>query len=1055
VRLSDSSIRKPVTTAMIAVGLLVFGFLGVTRMPVDVYPNVTLPMIVIATFYPGAGPLEVESEISNPIEQRVGTISNIKDITSRSIENISIIQMQFEWGTNLDAASSDVRDRLDQVASLLPDDATKPFIFKFDPSMMPVLQMGMYGDIDPMALRDIADDFAEGLQRAPGVAAASVAGGTRRQVQIQIDIRKLAAAGITNEQLTQTLRAQNLNYPVGTISSQNRRYIIRLVGEYPDVAAVRNTVIGAKGNVPVLLKDVADVSWRPEETETRARFNGRNCVFMVVQRRPDANTVRVADAVKKEMERLKLTLPSGVEVGTFFDGSIQINRSISNVTSNILIGGILAVMILFVFLRRFRATMFVAFSIPVSIFFAVFFMYIFGFTINILSMAGLAIAVGMVVDNAIVAFESIYRHREEGDEPFPAASVGTQEIAMAITASTLTTVVVFLPMLMIRGLLQIFFKELVWAVVGSLMASLAVALTLIPMLSSRFLPRVKIRFRKGEGEGARPIEASGPGLIGWTERFYDNLESGYGRLIGWAVGRRRLVVGITVLLFIVSLALVPFIGREFMPGQESWFHTVTAEMPVGTSVEKTDSAVTRLEKYINETWSDDMTGISVQVGGSANIYAAIFGSTGSNVGTMNLILKDKTRRRHSVAEIDAGIRSTAATIPGLKVRTEDRSMTTMMGGGAAVEVDITGHDLAIADSLSRQIIAAIDTIPGLVDLKSSREPGKPEIQLVIDRQKAALFGLTPYQIGSALRTQVEGTAASQFRLAGKEYDMMVRLRPDQRNSITDITGLSVNGPMGTVPLGNLVTVRTGTSPLEIEHKNTARIVRITGKAVGTSPGQLATRVGNAIRPITVPAGFDVRLSGSYQDMVNTFRDLGLVVLVALILVFMVMASQFESFRDPFIIMFTVPFGLIGVLWALFLTKTALSVTSGLGILVLMGVVVNNGIVYIDYVNQLRRNKGMNLIDAVKEGGRVRLRPILMTSLTTIFGLIPLALQIGEGAELWSPLGRAMIGGMIVSTFLPLIFIPVLYVIFETRSERARQRKAAQPAATRPTDAAGQ
>jgi HAE1 family hydrophobic/amphiphilic exporter-1 len=1031
---------------MIAVGLLVFGFLGVTRMPVDVYPNVTLPMVVIATFYPGAGPLEVESEISTPVEQRVGTISNIKDITSRSIENMSMVMLQFEWGTNLDAASSDVRDRLDQVAALLPDDATKPFIFKFDPSMMPVLQMGMYGDIDPMTLRDVADDFAEGLQRAPGVAAASAAGGTRRQIQIQVDIRKLAASGITTDNLALALKAQNLNYPVGSVSSQNRRYIIRLIGEYPDVNAVASTVVGMKGNAPILLKDVADVSWQPEENEIRSRYNGQNCIFIVVQRRPDANTVRVADAVKKEMERLKPTLPSGVKVGTFFDGSIQINRSISNVTSNLVIGGLLAVMILFVFLRRFRATMFVAFSIPISIFFAVFFMFVFGFSVNILSMAGLAIAVGMVVDNAIVAFESIFRHREEGDEPFEAASVGTSEIAMAITASTLTTVVVFLPMLMVRGLLQVFFKELVWAVVGSLLASLAVALTLIPMLAARFLPKVKVRFRKGEGEGARPLTEPGKGLMGWSERFYDSLENGYGRLIGWAVGHRRLVVGITVLLFVVSLALVPFLGREFMPGQESWFHTITAEMPVGTSVAKTDSAVSRLEQYIRETWHEDMEGISVQVGGSSNIHASIFGSSGANIGTMNLILKDKTKRPHSIAEIDAGIRATAAGIPGLKVRTDDRTMTTMMGGSAAVEVDIIGHDLATADSLSRKIIAAIDTIPALVDLKSSREPGKPEVQLVVDRQKAALFGLTPYQIGSALRTQVEGTAASQFRMAGKEYDILLRLRPDQRNSLTDIAGMSVNGPMGTVPLGNLASIRTGTSPLEIEHKNTARIVRITGKAVGTSPGQLAQRVGNAIRPIPVPAGFNVKLSGSYEDMMNTFKDLALVVLVALVLVFMVMASQFESFRDPFIIMFTVPFGLIGVLWALFLTKTALSVTSGLGILVLMGVVVNNGIVYIDYVGQLRRNKGMDLIEAVKEGGRVRLRPILMTSLTTIFGLIPLAMQIGEGAELWSPLGRAMIGGMIVSTFLPLIFIPVLYVIFENRSERARVRKAAAAAA---------
>ncbi|MEO0081795.1 MAG: efflux RND transporter permease subunit [candidate division WOR-3 bacterium] len=1025
-RLSDAAIRRPVTTAMIAVGLLVFGLIGVTRMPVDVYPDVALPMVVIATFYPGAGPLEVESEISSPIEQRVGTISNVKDITSRSLENLSIVQMQFEWGTDLDAASADVRDRLDMAASLLPDDATRPFILKFDPSMMPVVQMGMYGDIDPMTLRDVAEDFADGLQRAPGVAAVSVAGGTRRQVQIQIDLRKLAASGITNEQLVQTLKAQNLNYPVGALSDLERRYLIRLIGEYSDLQAVRNTVIGTKGNSPILLQDVAEVAWLPEESEARARYNGQNCVFIVVQRRPDANTVRVAQAVKHEIHRLRRTLPAGVDVNVFFDSSLQVNRSISNVTTNIIIGGILAVMVLFVFLRRFRATMFVAFSIPVSIFFAVFFMYIFGFSVNILSMAGLAIAVGMVVDNGIVAFESIFRHREEGDDPLRAASVGTSEIAMAITASTLTTVVVFLPMLLVSGLLQVFFKELVWAVVGSLLASLAVALTLIPMLSSRFL--------KMPAPGT-----SATGLRAWTERLYTALEQRYGRILGWAVHHRRVVVFVAVLLFLVSLALLPFIGREFMPAQESWFHTVTAEMPVGTSAEKTDSAITRLERYIRTTWGEELEGISVQVGGSTNVFSAIFGSSGSNIGTMNLILRERARRKHSIAEIDQGIRREAATIPGLRVRTEERSLATFMGGTAPVEIDITGHDLATADSLTRMVISAIDTIPGLVDIRSSREPGKPEIQLVVDRQKAALYGLTPYQIGAALRTQIEGNAATQFRLAGREYDILLRLRPDQRNSITDILGLVVNGPMGAVPLRNLVVVRSGTSPLVIEHRNTARIVRITGKNVGKSSGQLAQEVGRAVRAIPIPPGFDMRLSGSYEDMVRTFKDLGLVVVVALMLVYMVMASQFESFRDPFIIMFTVPFALIGVLWTLFITKTALSVTSGLGVLVLTGIVVNNGIVYIDYTRQLRA-RGMSLIDAVKEAGRVRLRPILMTSLTTIFGLLPLALQIGEGSELWSPLGRAIIGGMVVSTFLPLVFVPVLYVIFETRSERSRLRK---------------
>lgn len=1028
-RVSDTAIRRPVTTVMVTLALLVFGLVGVTRMPVDVFPKVTLPMVAIATFYPGAGPLEVESEITEPIEKRVGTISGIKEITSRSLENVSVIQVQFEWGTDLDAASSDIRDRLDMAAAQLPDEASRPFVLKFDASMMPVLQIGVFGNIDPMTLRDIAEDIADGLQRAPGVATASVAGGSRRQLLVSVDLRRLAAAGIAIDNLNLTLKAQNLNYPAGSITAQGRRYLIRLLGEYRDIEAIRNTVIGTRGNSPILLKDIADVSWQPEEQQAIARYNGQSCVFVVVQRRPDANTVQVAAAARRELERLRATLPAGCKATIFFDSSQQVTRSVSSVAANILFGGILAVVILFLFLRRLRATMFVAFAIPVSIFFAVFFMFLLGFSVNILSMAGLAMAVGMVVDNGIVVFESIFRHREKGAQPLAAASTGTNEVAMAITASTLTTVVVFLPMLLVRGLLQIFFRELVWAVVGALAASLAVALTLIPSLAGRYLTMPK------------PTTA-GTGLRGWSERVYRRLEALYDSLIGWAAGHRRLVVAVAVLLLVVSVTLLPFIGREFIPIQESWFHQVIAEMPVGTDLSVTDSAVGLLEDHIRRNWSDDIEGIAAQIGAGSNVFATMMGNASPNAGQLNIILKPKRQRRHSIAQIDQDIRQAATGIPGMKVRASELSFVSMAGvSGAALQLDIIGHDLAAAETLTRQIMAAIETIPGIADLRSSREPGRPEIQLVVNRQQAALYGLTPYQIGSALRTQIEGNAASQFRLGGREYDILVRLDEQQRNSLNEILGTIIAGPLGPVPLRSLVTVRTGTSPLTIEHRNTERIVRITGNAVGTTPGQLATAVSRAIRPIVVPAGFTVRLSGSYEEMISAFRDLALVTLIAAILVFMVMASQFESLRDPFVIIFSVPFAIVGVLWTLFITKTSLSVISGLGVLVLVGVVVNNGIVYVDYCNQLRRQRGLSLIAAVREAGRVRLRPILMTSLTTIFGLLPLALQLGEGSELWAPLGRAMVGGMIFSTFLPLVLMPVLYLIFENRAERRRQQKA--------------
>ncbi len=1022
-KLTDTAIRRPITTILVSLVLILRGGISLTRMPVDVFPQVTLPSMFIVTTYPGAGPQEVEAEVTKVVEERVGTISNLKEISSRSLENISIVQLQFEWGTNLDAVAADVRDRLDMAVAQFPDAASRPFVVKMDASMMPVVQLALSGDADPLTLRDAAEDLAEGLQRVPGVATAMVAGGTKRQLQIKIDQQKLVAAGITIDAINLAIQAQNLNYPVGSVTTQDKDYIIRLVGEYTELDAVRNTVIGTKGNSPILLKDIADVSWGPEERLTLARYNGKGCVFVVIQRRPDANTVRVAAAIRKELARLTPLLPAGINTTVLFDSSKEITRSISNVLYNILIGGLLAIFILFLFLRRLRATTFVAFAIPLSVFFALFFMFLLGFSVNILSMAGLAIAVGMVVDNAIVVFEAIFRHRERDEERHQAASIGASEVAMAITASTLTTLVVFLPLLLVRGLMQIFFKEFVWAVVGALSASLVIAVTLIPTLTSRYLPD--------------PKTGGETGIRAWSERLYRRLEETYSRLIGWALNHRRLVVFGASVLLLISLAVVPFTGREFFPSQESQFHRLSVEMPVGTSLKTTDSAVAKLEDYILKEWKDDIEGVTAQIGTGTGFSAIFGGSTGSHSGQVSIVLKPRRQRRHSLEVIDNAIRQFTRQIPGLRVRVEETGFTAMAGMSSGVELDITGYDFATAEQLTNQVIGAIETIPGLVDIKCSREPGKPELQLIVDRQKAALYGLTPYQIGSALRTQIAGYPVSTYRLAGKEYDILVRLPEEQRDELIEILGTVINSPVGPVPIRNLVNVRTTTGPVAIERKNNERIVKITARTSGISPGEAAQRIARAVHTIPVPPGFTLKLSGSYEEMVNTFKDFALVIAIAIILVFVVMASQFESLRDPFIIMFTMPFAVIGVIWGLFLTRTTISVISLLGLLILVGVVVNNGIVYIDYTNRLRREKGMALLDAVKEAGRVRLRPILMTSLTTIFGMLPLAFQIGEGSELWSPLGRAIVSGMVISTFLPLILIPVLYTIFEMRSERRK------------------
>ncbi len=1024
-KLADSSINKPVTTFMIAIALMLFGIIGATRMNVDIYPNITLPTIMIATVYPGAGPYEVETKVTNILEKQLGTTPNLSDITSRSAENISVITMQMTWGSNLDVASSDIRDRLDQAVGAMPDEVQKPFVLKLNSSMMPIFSMTLSGKIPVTELSDIADDVSKTLQRVPGVAAVAVMGSRMRQVQITVDQRELTQAGITLDQFAMMLQAQNLNYPVGSVSTKEQKYLLRLMGQYDNLEQIRNTVIGNKGFTPILVKQVADVNWAPEEEKNFVRINNTSTIYMYVQRRPDANTIKVANAVQGEMEKVKQTLPSSINFNLFWDNSESIKTSVNDVIKNLLIGGILAILIIFVFLRRFRATMFVAFAIPVSILFALFFMYIFGFSINILSMSGLAVAIGMIVDDAIVVFESIFRHREWGDDDMKAASVGTSEVGMAVVASTLTTLAVFFPLLLLHGFMQIFFRELSWVIIFSMTASLGVAVTLVPMLTSRYLK-------------LPPPGTEEKGFMGWSERMYKRVEEFYGRTIGWGLRHRKLVFWCTIGIFIITLMMVPMLKTEFMPEETSRLRDLTLEMPIGTNLVVTNQAVSNLEKYVLAKWSSELDGMLTQVGEATSVYTQVFGQARTNTGTLDILVKKHSK--YTALQIEQDIRKKAVDIPGLVVRaSRSRSMSAFFASGAPIQVDILGDDVQTGDSLANLIISKIGTIPGIVDLQSSREKGDPEIQMVVDRVKAAGYGLSPYQIGSALRTQLEGNAVTKYRISGKEYDILIRLREDQRNEISRVLSTTITGPVGPVLLKNVVSVINGTSPLEIAHKNTGRIVSVTGNVVGQSAGRLAAKVKTAIRDISAP-GFEIKAAGSYADMMKSFKDLGFVTLIAIVLVFMVMASQFESIREPFIILFTIPLAVIGVIWMLLITGTPLSLISGMGVLILVGVVTKNGIVYIDYCNQLRRRESMELEQAAKRAGQIRMRPIIMTALTTMFGLIPLALKLGEGSEMWSPLGRAVIGGLFVSTFLTLIFIPVMYVTFERAAEKRRLKR---------------
>jgi len=1017
-KITDISIKKPRSISMVFLAVLLFGFISLTNLPVNLFPDITFPMMLVLTTYPGAGPEEIEYMITDPLEQTLGTVNNVDKITSTTSENISLINVQFDWGTDLDAASNDVRDNLGMTTPYLPEDAEPPLIFKLDISQQPVVMYSLIGEIDPLELEEICNDIADKLQRVGGVAASYSLGSTRLEVHVILDPVKLAGTGITIEHVIGILKMQNLNYPLGNVESGKNVYIMRLVGEYQDLDEIRNTVIGNNNGVPIYLSQVAEVRAEASEETSINRTNGIRSIWGMVQKRPDANTVNVCNNVINEIDEIAKELPPGIKIDIMFNQADYILRSVKSTANTLILGAILAIIVLFLFLGNLRATLFVAVTIPITVFFALFAMYLFKMSLNMLSLGGLTVAIGMVVDSAIVVFEAIYRHRENKMGAAQAASTGASEVGAAITASTFTTVAVFLPLLLVSGFASIFFKELALCVTFALISSLLVALTIIPMLASRFL---KVKREK-------------QGFARKLNTFYKKLEDIYTRIIKWALGHRKTVVFGTIGIFFISFILVPFIGAEFMPSHDQGEIYIQAEMPIGTKLAITDSAVAKLERILIEKVPEaDMISTSI---GTGSGFEALFGSTGGpHASRISIYLVNREQRNRSETKIQDDIRPYLNTIPGLKATFEVETFESFFAG-APIEIKITGHDPGKAKKLTEEIMEKIKDIKGLTDVESSYEEGKPEFQLVIDRQKAANFGLTPFQVGSVLRSRIEGVVASQYRLGKEEYDIKIRLDEKYRNNLQKIRAMTITTPVGEVPIRNFIKDTISTGPVTIEHEDTKRIIKITGGVTGRDLNSVAADIQKALDTVQPPAEFDIVLSGSFEQMQTTFRDFGFVIILALTLVYMIMVGQFESFKEPFIIMFTIPLAVIGVLWMLFFSGTTINLQSLLGVLLLGGVVVNNAIVYITYVNQMRRQQGMPLFDAVIEAGRVRLRPILMTAFTTSCGLIPMALAMGAGNELRAPLARSVIGGLLLSTFLTLVFIPVLYTLFERKKKPA-------------------
>ncbi|MDK2814089.1 MAG: hydrophobic/amphiphilic exporter (mainly bacteria), family [Thermoanaerobacter sp.] len=1027
--ITETVIKRPVGTFMAVLAIIILGFVSLSKMQVDLLPDIQLPTAVIVTTYPGASSEEIETMITKPIEKEIAGVENVKDISSSSEPNVSMITVTFNWGADLDTAVTDIRDKVDMVKKTLPDDADEPIVIKYDPSMIPVLIYGMTGDRDPLLMKQVAEDMIETrLERVPGVASVKIQSAVERQVRVLLSPQKMNGYGISFSQVMQTLAANNLNLPGGTVDYGSRELMVRTMGEFESVDEIKNLPITNREGAIVRLGDIAEVKDATKDIKTHSRINKHEGLRILIQKSSDANTVAVANGVKKELEAIKKELPKGIELYQILDQSDFINRSINNVISSAIQGGLLAVIVLYLFLHNFRSTVVIAISIPISIIATFVVMYFSGITINLISLGGLALGIGMLVDSSIVVLENIYYHRELGLNSMEAASVGASEVTLAIVASTLTTVAVFLPIVFVKGLAGIVFKEMSLTITFSLMSSLIVAITIVPLLSSR-LVKVTPTEEKKQGFLAKIFEG--------MDRFYNSIDEKYGKLLAWALGHRKIVILAIVVLLAISVAAVPLVGTEFFPETDEGRISISVEYPVGTKVEKTDELVKSIENIVASIPEVQM--YSSQVG--TDTKKTFLGAEGSGeVASIDVRLVPLSERKRSSKEVAEEIRQKVGEVPGAKI--EINSATTMStitsatsGSSKPVQIAIKGDDLDTLESLAEKIKAIVKKVPGTRDVETSIDEGRPEVRIKVDKDRASYYGLDAGQVAQAVRIAINGVEATKYRVAGTEVEVNVQLNELSRKTLEDLESMTLMSPTGVnVPLRNIAKFTITEGPNVIDRIDQERVVYVTADTYKRSLGEVTNDIKSALSSINLPEGYSISFEGQNKEMTESFGDLSQALLLAVFLVYAVMAAQFESFLHPFTIMFALPFAMSGVVFGLLIARRAFSIPAFIGVIMLAGIAVNNAIVLVDYTNQLRA-KGKTVREALLEAGPRRLRPIMMTTLTTIFGLLPLALGIGEGSEIEAPLAVTVLGGLVVSTFSTLVVVPVLYSIFEDLSTK--------------------
>lgn len=1026
-----TAVRKPISTALVFVAIVIFGLFSLSKLSVNLFPEFDSNTIMVMTSYPGASAADIEMNVTKPLENVLNSVSDLKHITSQSRENISIITLEFDYGIDIDVATNDVRDKLDIVESALPDDVQNPVIFKFGTDDIPILILSVTASQSTNALYKILDDkVSNPLARISGVGAVSISGTPIRELQVYCDPYKLEAYGQTIESISSLIAQENRNTPGGSVDFGSNTYALRVQGEFSDAKQMLDLVIGSKNGKNVYLRDVARVEDSIQERAQETYNNGIQGGMIVIQKQSGANSVDIAKKVHKQLPAIQASLPSDVQLGVIMDTSTNILNTIDSLKETIIITFLVVILVVFVFLGRWRATFIICLTIPISLIASFAYLLATGNTLNIISLSSLSIAIGMVVDDAIVVLENVTTHIERGSQPKQAAVHATNEVAISVVASTLTMLAVFMPLTMVTGMAGILFKQLGWIVSIIMIVSTVGALSLTPMLCSQLL---RLRPEKGKLY-----------LLFFTpiERALDKLDHGYARFLDWSVRHRKTVILSAFGIFAASMCLIPVIKTEFFPTQDNARVGITVELPIGTRQEISRELAMRIDQQFREKYPEiTVCNFTEGIPDSDNTYSQM-SDNGAHIIKFVICLVSVGERERGLTTICEMMRQDLAQYSEIKKFSvlaggEEGSM----GGDTSVDIEIYGYDFEQTDRVAAEVAQRMRTVKGCSQVNISRSDYIPEYQIDFDREKLAIHGLNMTSVSLNLRNRINGSTASKYREDGEEYDIKVRYAPEFRQSIEDIENILIYNNQGqSIRLRDVGKVVERMTPPTIERKDRERIITV--KAIAAPDAVLSDLVKGArseLSQMEIPSEISWQLAGSYEDMQDTFFDLGVLMVLIIILVFIVMAAQFESLVDPFVIMFSIPFAFTGIAIGLAVTGTPLGVMALIGLIMLMGIVVKNGIVLIDYTI-LCRERGMGIITAVVTAGKSRLRPVLMTTLTTVLGMIPMAVGTGEGSEMWKSMGMTVAWGLGVSTLITLIIVPTVYAVFAGNGVRRRRRK---------------